>query len=344
MGTIGRMTGKRPGRMAGVQAIGGLTISAIMPFDSVPTPDADADLDPYSARVIAAFEQVGPAVVHVAANTKRGGQGSGVVFTPDGYALTNSHVVGGAQSLTVSLGDGRRLPASLVGDDPETDLAVLRLAGSGHPHAELGRSSGLRVGQMVVAIGNPFGFQATVTAGIVSALGRTLRARSGRAIDSVIQTDAPLNPGNSGGPLVSGGGKVVGINTAIIAHAQGICFAIGIDTAVDVATRLMREGRVRRGRIGLAAQTVPIDLRLVRAHDLAVRAGALVTDTTPDGPAALAGLERGDVVVALAGHPVGGTDDLHRLLTGETIGQDIPVGVLRGAALRTLTVRPAEAG
>jgi S1-C subfamily serine protease len=330
--------------MARVQAHSALTISPDMPFDAIATPETDADLDPYSARVIAAFEQVGPAVIHVAADTPRGGQGSGVVFTPDGYALTNSHVIGGAHSATVSLGDGRRLPASVVGDDPDTDLAVLRLAGSGHPHAELGSSARLRVGQMVVAIGNPFGFQATVTAGIVSALGRTLRARSGRAIDSVIQTDAPLNPGNSGGPLVSGSGKVVGINTAIIAHAQGICFAIGIDTAVDVATRLMREGRVRRGRIGLAAQTVPIDLRLVRAHDLTLRSGALVTDTTPDGPAALAGLERGDVVVALAGHPVSGTDDLHRLLTAETIGQDISVDVLRGVALRTLTVRPAEAG
>jgi S1-C subfamily serine protease len=321
------------------------TISGIMPFDTMSSPDtnADADQDPYSARVIAAFEQVGPAVVHVAAAGPRGGQGSGVVFTPDGYALTNSHVVSGAQSLTVSLGDGRRVPASLVGDDPDTDLAVLRLAGSGHAHAALGSSARLKVGQMVVAIGNPFGFQCTVTAGIVSALGRTLRARSGRAIDSVIQTDAPLNPGNSGGPLVSAAGKVIGINTAIIAHAQGICFAIGIDTAVDVATRLMREGRVRRGRIGLGAQTVPIDLRLVRAHDLQVRSGVLVTDLAPGGPAALGGLERGDVVVGVAGHPVSGSDDLHRLLAGETIGQDMAVEVLRGAALRTLSVRPVEA-
>ncbi len=343
------MTGKRPGRMAGLRRCAVPIIWVAMPFDAVISPDTDADAeeDPYSARVIAAFERVGPAVVHVAADGslggKRGGQGSGVVFTPDGYALTNSHVVSGAPSVTVSLGDGRRLPASLVGDDPDTDIAVLRLAGSGHAHASLGRSAGLKVGQMVVAIGNPFGFQATVTAGIVSALGRTLRAKSGRAIDSVIQTDAPLNPGNSGGPLVSGAGRVVGINTAIIAHAQGICFAIGIDTAIDVATRLMRDGRVRRGRIGLAAQTVPIDLRLVRAHGLALRSGALVTDVTADGPAAQAGLERGDVVVALAGHPVGGTDDLHRLLTRETIGRDVSLDVLRGAALRTLTVWPVEA-
>jgi S1-C subfamily serine protease len=268
-----------------------------MPFDNIPSPDTETELDPYSARVIAAFEQVGPAVVHVAAEGPRGGQGSGVVFAPDGYALTNSHVVSGARRLSVSLGDGRRVAASLVGDDPDTDLAVLRLDGSGHAHAALGRSAGLKVGQMVVAIGNPFGFQATVTAGIVSALGRTLRARSGRAIDSVIQTDAPLNPGNSGGPLVNGAGRVIGINTAIIAHAQGICFAIGIDTAVDVATQLMQSGRVRRGRIGLAAQTVPIDLRLVRAHGLPVRSGVLVTELTQDGPAAQGGLERGDVVV-----------------------------------------------
>jgi S1-C subfamily serine protease len=322
-------------------AAGSAAYVAGMPFDAIPPPDAD--MDPYSARVIAAFEQVGPAVVHVAAEGRRAGQGSGVVFTPDGYALTNSHVVSGATRLTVSLGDGRQVAASLVGDDPDTDLAVLRLAGSGHAHAALGRSAGLRVGQMVVAIGNPFGFQATVTAGIVSALGRTLRARSGRAIDSVIQTDAPLNPGNSGGPLVSGGGRVIGINTAIIAHAQGICFAIGIDTAVDVATQLMQAGRVRRGRIGLAAQTVPIDLRLVRAHDLPLRSGVLVTEVAPDGPALRGGLERGDVVVRVAGQAVGATDDLHRLLTGETIGRDISLDVLRGAALRTVTVRPVEA-
>jgi S1-C subfamily serine protease len=326
-----------------------------MPFDTMlsadTAPESEQDLDPYSARVIAAFEKVGPAVVHVAAEfasgregrAPRGGQGSGVVFTPDGYALTNSHVVSGAQKLTVSLGDGRRLPAILVGDDPDTDIAVLRVAGSGLPHAELGSSARLRVGQMVVAIGNPFGFQATVTAGIVSALGRTLRAKSGRAIDSVIQTDAPLNPGNSGGPLVGAGGKVVGINTAIIAHAQGICFAIGIDTAIDVATRLMREGRVRRGRIGLAAQTVAIDRRLVRAHDLPVLSGALVTELTPDGPAALAGLQPGDVVVGLAGHPVAGTDDLHRLLTAETIGQENALQVLHGPTMRVLVVTPVEA-
>ncbi|MBS0559380.1 MAG: trypsin-like peptidase domain-containing protein [Proteobacteria bacterium] len=326
-----------------------------MPLDAVPLAASnDAALDPYSARVIAAFERAGPAVVHVAAEfaadgarpgrLPRAGQGSGVVFTPDGYALTNSHVVSGASRLTVSTTDGRRLPAALVGDDPETDIAVLRVAGAGHAHAALGASSRLRVGQLVVAIGNPFGFQATVTAGIVSALGRTLRARSGRAIDSVIQTDAPLNPGNSGGPLVDGEGRVVGINTAIIAAAQGICFAIGIDTAIDVATRLMREGRVRRGRIGLGAQTVPIDLRLVRAHGLKARTGVLATEIAPDGPAASAGLRPGDVVVGLEGETVDGTDALHRLLTGETIGRALSLRVLRGAEIATPTVVPAEAG
>jgi S1-C subfamily serine protease len=354
--TDGQDEGRRPLSHLALMPLDATNLSASA-VDIPADPDVNQDLDPYSARVIAAFERAGPAVIHVAAEfapqergdarfggqMPRGGQGSGVIFTPDGYALTNSHVVSGAQRLMVSLGDGRRLPARLVGDDPDTDLAVLRLPGTGHAHAALGSSARLRVGQMVVAIGNPFGFQATVTAGIVSALGRTLRARSGRAIDSVIQTDAPLNPGNSGGPLVDGNGRVVGINTAIIAAAQGICFAIGVDTAIDVATRLMRDGRVRRGRIGLGAQTVPIDLRLVRAHDLPVRTGILVTDVTEGGPAALSGLQRGDVIVGLADQPVDGADALHRLLTAETIGQTLPMRVLRGVGALTLAITPVEA-
>ncbi len=315
-----------------------------MPLDSA-TIDAADILDPYSAQIVGAFERAGPAVVHITAKRADGrplGQGSGVIYTPDGYTLTNSHVVGGAAALAVSLTDGRVVDATLVGDDPDTDLAVLRLGGSGHAHAELGRSASLRVGQLVLAIGNPFGFQCSITAGIVSALGRSLRARSGRLIESVIQTDAPLNPGNSGGPLVSGTGRVVGINTAIIAPAQGICFAIGIDTAIDVAQRLMRDRRVRRSRIGLSGQTVPIDPRVVRHNDLAVRSGAMVTGVEPDGPAARAGLRDGDVIIAFGAEAVSGVDDLHRLLTSDKAGTDMTVKALRRARAIELTVVPAE--
>src|SRR5215472_8510995 len=271
-----------------------------MPLDTTGAPPTE-ELDPYSAQIVNAFERVGPAVVHVIAFGPEGkpkGQGSGVIFTPDGYVLTNAHVVEGAARLRASFTDGQMLDAALVGADADTDTAVLRLSGSGLPHAELGRSATLRVGQLVVAIGNPFGFQCTVTAGIVSALGRTLRTRSGRMIESVIQTDAPLNPGNSGGPLVTGAGRVVGINTATIAPAQGICFAIGIDTAVWVATRLMRDGRVRRSRLGLSGQTVPIDTRLRRFHHLTQASGVLVLEALEGGPAAIAGVQGGDVLVS----------------------------------------------
>jgi S1-C subfamily serine protease len=296
--------------------------------------------------VVHAFERVGPAVVHVTvlrADGRPAGQGSGVIFAPDGYVLTNSHVVARAAKLRATLTDGQALEATLVGDDPATDTAVLRLNANGLPHAELGQSASLRVGQLVVAIGNPLGFTCTVTAGIVSALGRTLRGPSGRFIDSVIQTDAPLNPGNSGGPLVSGAGTVVGINTATIAPAQGICFAIGIDTAVWVATRLMRDGRVRRSRLGLSGQTVPLDVRLRRHHALAQGTGVLVMDIVADGAAARAGLLEGDVIISLDGAPVGGVDDLHRALTGERAGQQVPIGLLRRAEQITLIAQPDEA-
>ena len=311
-----------------------------MPLDAV-----SQELDPYSAQVVQAFDRVGPSVVHVtgfAADGRGVGQGSGVIFTPDGYVLTNSHVVAGAVRLQASLTDGHSHEAALVGQDPATDIAVLRLSGAGLPHAALGVSAGLRVGQLVVAIGNPLGFTCTVTAGIVSALGRTLRTRAGGLLDSVIQTDAPLNPGNSGGPLVSGAGQVVGINTAMIAPAQGICFAIGIDTAIWVATRLMRDGRVRRSRLGVSAQTVPITTRVRRFHGLDQAGGAMISELAANGPARQAGLQVGDVLVAFDGAPVTGVDDLHRALTQERAGVEVPLRLLRRADLLTLLVTPRE--
>lgn len=311
-----------------------------MPLDGY-----NQEFDPYSEQVMRAFDRVGPAVVHVMAFTaegRPGGQGSGVMFTPDGYVLTNSHVVAGAARLRASLTDGQTFDATLIGDDPATDIAVLRLSGTGLPHAELGSSAALRVGQLVVAIGNPLGFTCTVTAGIVSALGRTLRTRQGAALDSIIQTDAPLNPGNSGGPLVTGAGRVVGINTAVIAPAQGICFAIGIDTAVWVATRLMRDGRVRRSRLGVSAQTVPISVRTRRFHGLDQATGAMVIETVPDGPARRAGLQPGDVVVSFDEATVTGGDDLHRALTAERAGLTVNLRVLRRTELLTVPVVPDE--
>jgi S1-C subfamily serine protease len=311
-----------------------------MPFDNLLEDDA---LDPYSARIAHAVERVGPAVAHIAGFTEDGrprGIGSGVVFTPDGYLLTNNHVVAGASRLAASMPDGSQFEAAPVGYDPATDLAILRLAAGGLPYAEFGSSARLRVGQLVVAIGNPLGFQATVTAGIVSALGRSLRSPSGRLIDSVIQTDAPLNPGNSGGPLVDGNGRVVGINTAMIGAAQGICFAIGIDTAADVAARIMRDGRVRRSRLGIAGQTVPLDPRLARRLKLATASAAMVTDVAAGGPAERAGLAKGDVVLHFAGEAIRGVDDLHRLLTAERAQIELPVEILRAGRLLTLTMTP----
>jgi S1-C subfamily serine protease len=311
-----------------------------MPLDTL-----NQELDPYSEQVVHAFDSVGPAVVHVtgfAKDGRPGGQGSGVIFTPDGYVLTNSHVVAKAARLHASLTDGQTFDAALVGDDPATDIAVLRLSGNSLPHAELGVSAALRVGQLVVAIGNPLGFTCTVTAGIVSALGRTLRTRAGGLLDSVIQTDAPLNPGNSGGPLVSGAGRVVGINTAMIAPAQGICFAIGIDTAIWVATRLMRDGRVRRSRLGLSAQTVPITTRVRRFHGLQQASGVMVSDLSADGPGRQAGLQAGDVLVSFDGIPVTGVDDLHRALTAERAGVPVPLILLRRAERLTVQVTPVE--
>ena len=301
------------------------------------------ELDPYSARVSHAYEVVGPAVASIVAFRQNGqpaGQGSGVVFTPDGYVLTNSHVAGGQKEFQIVLPSGLKSSARMVGDDPETDLAVLRMSANGLDYATFGSSAKLRVGELVVAIGNPFGYQTTVTAGIVSALGRTLRARSGRLIDSVIQTDAPLNPGNSGGPLVDGRGLVVGINTAMAGAAQGICFAIGSDTAEDVAARLMRDGRVRRARLGLAGQTITLDKRLVRGLERPGPNAVMVSEVIENSPASRAGLEPGDVLLTFDGHLLSGVDDLHRLLTSERADKNIAITLMRGAHIESVTIVP----
>ena len=311
-----------------------------MPHDTL----APELFDPYSDLVSRAFERIGPAVVGVRAARKDGrplGQGSGVVYTPDGYVLTNSHVIRNGERIAVSLTTGRTLEAAIVGDDPETDLAVLRVPGNDLEHASFGRSAELRVGQLVIAVGNPLGYHASVTAGIVSALGRTLRAPSGRLIDSVIQTDAALNPGNSGGPLADMRGAVIGINTAMAGGAQGICFAIGIDTASDVAHRLMRDGRVRRSRLGIAGQTIPLDRRIVRGLERASANAVMISEIIPDGPAARAALENGDVLLEFGGEAVSGVDHLHRLLTAERANTEVAIRVLRRGKLIEATIRPA---
>jgi S1-C subfamily serine protease len=313
---------------------------------------SDAELlDAYSRAVINVAERVSPAVVNIevtqAVRGRRGereahGNGSGFVFTPDGFILTNSHVVHGANRLEVGLADGRRCQAQLIGDDPDTDLAVIRINAPNFAPAQLGSAQGVRVGQLVVAIGNPYGFQCTVTAGVVSALGRSLRAQSGRLMDDVIQTDAALNPGNSGGPLVTSQGHVIGVNTAVIRPAQGICFATSIDTAKFVAGRLIRDGRVRRSYIGVAGQNVPLPRRLVRYYELPHESGILVVSFEPQSPAERAGLLEGDLIVAFDGQPIGGIDDLHRLLTDERVGRAAPCVVIRRTERLTLTVTPQE--
>lgn len=302
-------------------------------------------LDAYSRAVVGAAESVSPAVVNVevlkldaARRRDAGGHGSGFVFRPDGYLLTNSHVVHGADLLEVTFPDGKQMPADLVGDDPETDVAVLRIEGAGHPAVRLGESRALRVGQLVVAIGNPYGFQCTVTAGVVSALGRSLRSASGRLIDDVIQTDAALNPGNSGGPLLNSRGEAVGVNTAIILPAQGICLAVPIDTARWVADRLIRDGRIRRGYLGMAGQRVALPRRLGLPSETGVR----VMGVEPGSPAARGGLRAGDVLVAFEGRPVGGVDELHRLLTEDEVGAPARVTVAREGRLLDLVITPAE--
>jgi S1-C subfamily serine protease len=301
--------------------------------------DDEQLLDAYSQAVIGAVDQVGPAVVRV---ELAAGGGSGVLFTPDGFVLTNSHVVSAAGPIAVTLTDGRSLPADRIGEDADTDLAVLRIGGSALPWARLGDSRRTRVGQVAIAIGNPYGFHHSVTSGVVSAVGRSLRSRSGRMIDDIIQTDAALNPGNSGGPLVTTGGEVVGINTAIILPAQGLCFAIASNTVRFVASRLMRDGRLRRSYIGVAGQQTPIPRAIARTAGMAVTAGVLVASIEPRSPAADAGLQEGDVIVQFGTAIVSGIDDLHRQLTDDRIGTPVWLAVLRRGRRRELTITPGE--
>ena len=326
-------------------------------FETAPLPVAAPPhdsglLDAYSHAVVSAAEKVSPSVAKIEVTQKptasngqpreQHGGGSGFVFTPDGLVLTNSHVVHNASKIELSLPDGRRFPAHLIGEDPATDLAVVRIDAPNLSAVQLGDSQKLRVGQLAIAIGNPYGFQYTVTAGVLSALGRSLRSYSGRMIDDVIQTDAALNPGNSGGPLVSSDGHVIGVNTATIMGAQGLCFAIGINTAKFVASRLLQQGRIQRAYIGVEAQTVPLHRRVVRFYDLARETGVMVVGVTAGSPAERAGLREGDVILAFADQPVAGVDDLHRLLTDTHVGAKNTITVLRHTERLELAIVPQE--
>jgi len=325
---------------------------AVLNGEGVPQTSADDAelLDAYSRAVSGVVERVAPSVVSVEIKQRRrsggreaAGAGSGFVFTPDGFILTNSHVVHGASDVNVAFADGRRLRAVLIGDDPETDLAIIRVTTSALPSAPLGDSASLRVGQVVIAIGNPLGFQSTVTAGVVSALGRSFRSVNGRLIDNVIQTDAALNPGNSGGPLLDSRGHVVGVNTAVILPAQGICFAVAVNTVKLVAGQLIAHGRVRRGRIGVGGQNVALPRLAARAHRLERPSGVLITTIEDGSPAARAGLQPGDIIVGFGGEAVRGIDDLHRLLTADRIGTGTTIIALRRADRLELPITTVEA-
>lgn len=318
-------------------------------------PPADGELfDAYSRAVVNAAERVGPAVVRVdverkvPVRTRRGtsqrdvaGHGSGFIFTPDGFILTNSHVVKGAGVVRVETPDGRSVAAEVIGDDPDTDVAVLRISAGDLTWAELGDSGALRVGQLVIAIGNPLGFQSTVTAGVVSALGRSFRSTTGRLIDDVIQTDAALNPGNSGGPLVDSRGEVVGVNTAVILPAQGICLAVGINTVKVVAAKLIRDGRVHRGYLGVSGQNIALEPSAARALGMP-GGGVLVLDVEHGSPADDARIRQGDVIIGLDDRPIAGIDDLHRVLTDDSIGREIALELLRERTRLAVAVRPTS--
>lgn len=303
-------------------------------------------LDAYSRAVITVVDAVGPAVVGISAQQEgrqgRAGSGSGVIITPDGYTLTNDHVVRGAKRLSVTLRDGTDLDAELIGTDPATDLALIRSGGSALPYASIGDSSALRVGQLVIAIGNPFGFQSTVSTGVVSALGRALRSADGRLIENIIQHTAPLNPGNSGGPLVDSRGRIVGINTAIIAIAQGIGFSIPSDTARWVVSQLLTLGRVRRGHLGISAQQRPLVRRLVRFYRLSAESGVEVISVAPESPASRGGVREGDVIVGIDGHEVATVDHIHRFLSEWPVETPVKLTVIRGQDRIAIEVIPVE--
>jgi S1-C subfamily serine protease len=310
-------------------------------------PDGEL-LDAYSEAVAGAAERVSPSVVNVevlrreGADERPAGSGSGFVFTPDGFVLTNSHVVAHANRISVTLLDGRRADGTVVGSDPDSDLAVVRISTSGLVPVMFGDSGRVRVGQVAIAIGSPYGFQCTVTAGVVSALGRSLRSQSGRLIDNVIQTDAALNPGNSGGPLVNSRGEVIGVNTAVILPAQGICFAIAINTAKYVAARLIRDGRIVRAYLGVAGMTAPVHRRVVRFYRLAATNGVMVASVEPGSPAEKAGVKPRDIIVAYGDSPVESVDDLHKLLSEERIGAKAELTVIRGTEQIRLEVLPSR--
>src|SRR5437870_1631057 len=301
-------------------------------------------LDEYSRTIVSAVERVAASVVNIESRAERtrGGSGSGFIIAPDGFILTNSHVVHGAREIVVNVSNGRDSPAQLVGNDPDTDLAVIRIDASQLTHVRLADSENLRVGQLVIAIGNPLGFQASVTAGVISALGRSMHAQSGRLIDNIIQTDAALNPGNSGGPLVNSAGEVIGVNTAMIRPAQGICFAIASNTAKFVAGWLIRDGKIRRSYIGVAGQNVPLHRRIVRFYNLPLETGVLVVSVEKDSPAQRAGLREGDLIIAFNEQPIGSIHELHKMLMGEQIGVEAKLLVIRHTEKLVLAITPAE--
>jgi S1-C subfamily serine protease len=321
--------------------------AGVSPGNTAKSSDATL-LDAYSAAVTGVVSLVAPAVAHVRVErTSRGrgvqaGSGSGFIITPDGYMVTNSHVAGGASLLEVTLPDGRIAAAELVGDDPDSDLAVIKIGAAGLSYVKLADTSAVRVGQIAIAIGSPYGFQHTVTAGIVSALGRSMRSQTGRLLDNIIQTDAALNPGSSGGPLMDSTGGVIGVNTAVILPAQGICFAIASNSAERVAIALIREGRVRRAYIGVGGQDTPIARRIVRHFDLAHESGVRVSTVEKDSPAAHAGVRDGDIIVGFGDERVASIDDLHRLLTGGRIGDAVGLALLRRDQRLTLRITPRE--